>query len=166
MSDTTGYTGFEKYGLMTGWIYPSWMDSETLLRSDPGAILADDAAFNKLNGPVDPWFWDSKQGLGVIAMELSRDLSTAIGIAGFNDEKLRVYRTTMHPFGAPNWDHAPFTNTVNVPTAEQCYELPGGKFESTSMAPLSISASIQAERAVLPTNIASIFSFSSSSAMA
>jgi hypothetical protein len=135
VSDTAGYTGFEAYGLMTGWIYPQWMDNATLLRSDPGAILADDAAFKPLGGPVDPWFWDSEQGLGVVAMELSRDLSTAIGIAGYSDEKLRVYRTTMHPFGAPNWDHAPFTNTVNVPTAEQCWELSGGKFESTSMAP-------------------------------
>ena len=135
VSDTTGYTGYERYGLMTGWIWPIWMDNETLLRSDPGAIMADDAAFTKLGGPVDPWFWDSNQGLGVIAMELSRDLKTAIGIAGFYDEKLRVYRTTMHPYGAPDWDHTPFTTKENVPTLEQCYELPGGKFVSTSMAP-------------------------------
>jgi hypothetical protein len=136
VSDTAGYTGFEKYGLMTGWIYPQWMDDETLLRSDPGAIMTDDATFTKIGGgPVDPWFWDAKQGLGVVAMELSRDLTTAVGIAGFSDEKLRVYRTTMHPYGAPNWDHVPFTNTVNVPTAEACWELTGAKYESTTLAP-------------------------------
>ena len=68
-------------------------------------------------------------------MELSRDLTTVIGIAGFSDEKLRVYRTTMSPFGAPDWDHTPFTNKVNVPIAQQCCELPGAKFLSTTMAP-------------------------------
>ena len=68
-------------------------------------------------------------------MEMSRDLTNVIGIAGFSDEKLRVYRTTMSPFGAPDWDHTPFTNKVNVPTAQQCWELTGAKYLSTSMAP-------------------------------
>ena len=68
-------------------------------------------------------------------MELSRDLTTVVGIAGFTDEKLRVYRTTMSPFGAPDWDHTPFTNKVNVPIAQQCWELTGAKFVSTTLAP-------------------------------
>jgi hypothetical protein len=42
----------------------------------------------------------------------------------------------MSPFGAPDWDHTPFTNTQNVPVAEQCYELPG-KFLNTTIAPSS-----------------------------
>ena len=82
----------------------------------------------------DPWFYDPNQGLGVEDVELSRDLQTVVGIAGFSSEKLRVYRTTMSPFGAPDWDHTPFTNKVNVPVAQQCYELPG-KFENTTLAP-------------------------------
>ena len=48
-----------------------------------------------------------------------------VGIAGQSDEKLRVYRTTMSPFGAPDWDHTPFTNTGNQPVAQQCYETAG-----------------------------------------
>src|SRR5690242_1197124 len=47
ISDTTGYTGFEKYGLLTGWIYPSWLNNSTLVRSDPG-VLNDDAVFTTI----------------------------------------------------------------------------------------------------------------------
>src|SRR5690349_6906943 len=128
VSSSDGFTPFETYGLLSGWIWPVWLDNETLLRSDPAGILNDDAVLTKLGGsnpPVDRWFYDSQQGLGVVAMDLGRDLQYAIGIAGFSDEKLRVYKTTMHPFGAPDWDHTPFTNKENVPTAQQCWELTG-----------------------------------------
>lgn len=128
-----GYTGPEAYGLLTGWIYPHWMSESVLLRSFSGAVFNDDAVFTTLGGGVDPWFFDDQQGFGVDDVELSRDLSTVVGIAGQSSEKLRVYRTTMHPFGAPDWDHRPFV-TGNVPTATRCSEL-DGKFESTSLAP-------------------------------
>jgi hypothetical protein len=133
------FTNYDEFGLLTGWIYPVWMSNDMLLRSFGGAALADDAVFTRI-GPglgstqLDRWFYDDKMGLGVDRVELSRDLRTVIGIAGFSDEKLRVYRTTMHPYGAPDWDHTPFTNKVNQPVAEMCYELQG-KFESTSLAP-------------------------------
>jgi hypothetical protein len=133
VSSSGGYTGPEAYGLMTGWIYPHWMTNDTLLRSFSGAVFNDDAVFTPLGGEVDPWFFDDQQGFGVDDVELSRDLSTVVGIAGSSDEKLRVYRTTMHPFGAPNWNHQPFA-TGNVATATRCYEL-DGKFESTTLAP-------------------------------
>lgn len=138
VSSSDGFTPFETYGLLTGWMWPSWLDNETLLRSDPAGILNDDAVLTRLGGPnppVDPWFYDNEQGLGVIAMDMGRDLQYAIGIAGFSDEKLRVYRTTMSPFGAPDWDHTPFTNHPNVKTAERCWELTGSRFSSTTMAP-------------------------------
>ena len=118
---------------MTGWIYPHWLSNDTLLRSFSGAVFNDDAVITPLGGAVDPWFFDDQQGLGVDDVELSRDLSTVVGIAGFNDEKLRVYRTLMSPFGAPDWNHQPFY-TGNTPVAERCYEL-DGKFESTTLAP-------------------------------
>ncbi len=112
------------------------MSNETLLRSSPGANLNDDAVFTQVGATTnDPWFYDPNQGLGVEDVELSRDLQTVVGIAGFNSEKLRVYRTTMSPFGAPDWDHTPFTNHENVPVAQQCYELPGTKFDNTTLAP-------------------------------
>src|SRR6478735_2545919 len=135
VSDTSGFTGFEKYGLMTGWIWPQWIDNTTLLRSDPNLSPNDDAVITPLGGANDNWFYDPNQGLGVSNVELSRDLTTVVGIAGFYDEKLRVYRTTMNPFGAPDWDHTPFTNHENVRVAEQCFELPGAKFTSTSLSP-------------------------------
>ncbi|MBE2317524.1 hypothetical protein DVA67_016190 [Solirubrobacter sp. CPCC 204708] len=135
ISNADGYTGVEAYPLLTGWIYPSWLTNDTLVRSFSGQIFNDDAVLTTLSGTVDPWFFDDQQGFGVDAVELSRDLSTVIGIAGGEDEKLRVYRTTMSPFGAPDWDHTPFTNKVNQRVAERCYELGGGKFESTSLAP-------------------------------
>ena len=133
VSSSDGFTPFETYGLLSGWIWPTWLDNQTLLRSDPAGILNDDGVITKLGGPVDPWFYDNNQGLGVISMEMSRDLTNVIGIAGFSDEKLRVYRTTMSPFGAPDWDHTPFTNKVNVPTAQQCWELTGAQLSGMAV---------------------------------
>ena len=133
ISASTGYTGPEAYGLMTGWIFPHWMTNDVLLRSFSGAVFNDDAVITPLGGTVDPWFFDDQQGFGVDDVELSRDLSTVVGIAGQDDEKLRVYRTVTHPFGAPDWNHQPFY-TGNQRVAERCYEL-DGKFESTSLAP-------------------------------
>ena len=133
VSSSSGYTGPEAYGLMTGWIYPQWLSNDMLLRSFSGAVFTDDAVITPLGGAVDPWFFDDQQGFGVDDVELSRDLTTVVGIAGQDDEKLRVYRTTMSPFGAPDWNHQPFY-TGNTPVAERCYEL-GGKFESTTLAP-------------------------------
>src|SRR3954452_2790635 len=135
VSDTSGYTGFAKYGLMTGWIWPQWIDNRTLLRSGVNVSPNDDAVFTPLGGVNENWFYDPNQGLGVDSIELSRDLRTVVGIAGFSDEKLRVYRTTMNPFGAPDWDHTPFTNHENVPVAQQCFELPGSRYTQVSLAP-------------------------------
>ena len=135
ITNSTGFTGVDAYGILTGWVAPHWMSNDLLLRSSPGANLNDDAVFTRLGETTnDHWFYDPNQGLGVEDVELSRDLQTVVGIAGFYSEKLRVYRTTMSPFGAPDWDHTPFTNKQNVPVAQQCYELPG-KFESTTLAP-------------------------------
>ncbi len=138
ISASTGYTGPEAYGLMTGWTYPNWMSNDVLLRSFSGAIMTDDAVFTRVapglgDRELDPWFFDDQQGFGVDDVELSRDLQTIVGIAGGSDEKLRVYRTTVHPYGAPNWNHQPFY-TGNQPVAQRCYEL-DGKFESTTLAP-------------------------------
>ena len=135
ITSSTGFTGVDAYGILTGWIAPHWVSDDLLLRSSPGANLNDDAVFTPVGSQTnDHWFYDPDQGLGVDDVELSRDLQTVVGIAGFYDEKLRVYRTTMSPFGAPDWDHTPFTNHENVPVAQRCYELPG-KFLSTTLAP-------------------------------
>jgi hypothetical protein len=137
ITNSTAFTGVEAYGLLTGWVAPHWVSNDLLLRSSPGANLNDDAVFTPVGSQTnDHWFYDPNQGLGVDDVELSRDLQTVVGIAGFSSEKLRVYRTTMSPFGAPDWDHTPFTNHENVPVAEQCYELPG-KFLNTTLAPNS-----------------------------
>jgi hypothetical protein len=118
ISSSGGYTGPEAYGLLTGWIYPHWMSADTLLRSFSGAVFTDDAVFTHLgDNAVDPWFFDDEQGFGVDDVELSRDLTTVVGIAGQSDEKLRVYRTTMHPFGAPDSDHTPFHPSKQVKAA-------------------------------------------------
>ena len=141
ISHSDRYTGPEAFGLMTGWIYPHWMSDDMLLRSYSGAIMNDDAVFTRVGAgladtQLDPWFFD-EWGYGVDDVELSRDLQTVVGIAGQSSEKLRVYRTLMHPFGAPNWDHTPFRDG-NQPVAQPCYELGdpvGGKFEATSLSP-------------------------------
>ena len=126
---------------MTGWIYPHWMSNDVLLRSFSGAVMNDDAVFTtrrpRARGQATRPVVLRRVGHGVDDVELSRDLQTVVGIAGQDSEKLRVYRTRMHPFGAPNWDHTPF-KPGNQPVAQPCFELGdpvGGKFESTSLAP-------------------------------
>ncbi len=142
ISHADRHTGPEDFGLLTGWIFPHWMANDVLLRSFSGATMNDDAVFTNV-GPgkgddeLDPWFYDEEQGYGVDDVELSRDLETVVGVAGQSDEKLRVYRTVMHPFGAPDWNHRPF-HQGNTPVAERCAELTdpaGGKFETPSLSP-------------------------------
>ena len=112
------------------------MSNDLLLRSSPGANLNDDAVFTPVGSQTnDHWFYDPNQGLGVEDVELSRDLQTVVGIAGFYDEKLRVYRTTMSPFGAPDWDHTPFTNQVRTSRSRSSATSCRGKFENTTLAP-------------------------------
>jgi hypothetical protein len=125
---------------MTGWIYPSWVTGDTLLRSWSGAILTDDAVFTqvgpgKADDELDRWFYE-EGGMGVADVELSRDTSLLVG-TGNDDTELRVYRTTMSPFGAPDWNHQPF-HKGNVPVAERCARFTGaagGKFEGPSLSP-------------------------------
>ena len=88
ITNSTGFTGFEAYGLLTGWVAPHWVSNDLLLRSSPGANLNDDAVFTQVGTTTnDRWFYDPNQGLGVEDVELSRDLQTVVGIAGFNQRE-------------------------------------------------------------------------------
>lgn len=134
------FTPFEEYGLQTGWIYPHWIGNDRLLRSFPSTILNQDAVLTTV-GPglgddvLHRWFYD-ETGMGVDDVELARDLTWAVGIAGQNDEKLRVYRPLMDPFTAPEPDMSPFAR--RVPVVEGCFELVdpvGGRFQTPTIAP-------------------------------
>jgi hypothetical protein len=135
------FTGYEEYGLLTGWIYPSWTSRGQLLRSDPGAILNVDTVFDPVapamgDGDPKPWFWDSQGGIGVTDVELSRDEKTVVGIAGFTDQLLRVYRPLFDPYNAPAQDLTPWGH--NTPVVEPCAELSspaGGRFASPTLSP-------------------------------
>ena len=118
---------------MTGWIYPTGCPTTRCCAPSPAPSSTTTRCSRRSAAPVDPWFFDDQQGFGVDDVELSRDLTTVVGIAGQNDEKLRVYRTTMSPFGAPDWDHQPFYTRQHA-GRRACYEL-DGKFESTTLAP-------------------------------
>jgi hypothetical protein len=48
------FTGYEEYGLLTGWVYPSWTSRGQLLRSDPGAILNVDTPWGQNTPVVQP----------------------------------------------------------------------------------------------------------------
>jgi WD40-like Beta Propeller Repeat len=135
-------TAPEEFGLLTGWIYPQWVANDTLLRSYANTTLNDDTVLNKI-GPgvgddqLDHWFYDPKGMQTVKDVELSRDGKAVAGIVGQGDDVLRVYRPTMDPFNAPDWNHVPFAQG-NQPVVEPCYEYTGpvgGKFESVSFAP-------------------------------
>ncbi len=135
-------TGPDEFGLLTGWGYPSWFDNDTLLRSHSGTILNDDAVFNEI-GPgkgddeMDFWFYDPEGGTNVSNVELSRDKRVAVGVVGSSDDRLRVYRPNVEPFGAPNWNHSAFAQG-NKPVVDDCFDFGdpvGGRFGGVSIAP-------------------------------
>ena len=147
------FTGFEDYGLMTGWIGPQWLGNDRLLRSDAGAALNEDTVFTgvKAGGgdkDLDRWFWDNHGAYGVREARLSRDHKVAAGIAGYNDERLRVYRTVVEPFGAPDQDLGPWASSGSEALVEPCMELTADadskKFENLTFSPdgrhLTVSA--------------------------
>jgi mannose-6-phosphate isomerase-like protein (cupin superfamily) len=135
------FTGYEEFGLITGWIFPHWVSNDTLLRSESGVSLNEDAVFTTV-GPgrgddgLKRWFWDD-WGYGVSDVEISRDLKTVVGIAGQSgDEKLRVYRPLYDPFNAPAQDLTPFAE--NTPVIDPCFDLndpAGGTPETPSLSP-------------------------------
>jgi hypothetical protein len=134
-------TGPDEFGLLTGWIYPSWVSDSKLLRSESGTILNDDAVFNDIapgvgDDQIDFWMYDDI-GSGVTDVELSSDLQTVVGIAGDSDQYLRVYHPNVDPFNAPDWDHGPFAHD-NVDVVDKCYQFQepvGGAFETPSLSP-------------------------------
>lgn len=136
------FTGFEEYGLLTGWVSPQWLTNDLLVRSDPGAILNEDVVFNRIapglgDRELDRWFFDAWQGLGLVDAELARDRAKVAAIAGEADEKLRVYRPLVEPLGAPDPNLMPFA-PASEPIVEPCFELGdpvGGRFESLSFSP-------------------------------
>ena len=125
---------------MTGWIAPFWTSNSTLLRSGSGAVMNEDAVFTtvgpaKADSDLKRWFWDER-GIGVDEVEITRDGHAVVGIAGFGDEFLRVYRPLFDPASAPAQDMRPFA--TNTPVVEQCHEFTGpagGRFESPTFAP-------------------------------
>jgi WD40-like Beta Propeller Repeat len=136
------HTGPAEFGVMTGWIYPHWVSNGTLLRSYANSALNDDSVFNEV-GPglgddrLDRWFYDQQGGQTVKDVEMSRDGSAVAGIVGQGDDRLRIYRPTADPFGAPDWNHTPFYQG-NQPVVQPCYEYTGpvgGRFEGVSFAP-------------------------------
>ena len=135
ITSSTGFTGVDAYGLLTGWIAPHWMSNDLLLRSSPGANLNDDAVFTPVGSQTnDHWFYRPDQGLG---WRMSSSRATCRRWSASRASTTRSCASTARrcrPFGAPDWDHTPFTNHQNVPVAQQCYEL-GGKFENTTLAP-------------------------------
>lgn len=135
------FTGFEEYGLQTGWIYPHWIGNDRLLRSSPSTILNEDAVLTTVapgagSSGLHRWFYDEFGGVGVNDVEISRDLRTVVGLAGSSDERLRVYRPLMDPFTAPQQSMSPFAR--RVPIVQACYDVTepvGGRFETPSLSP-------------------------------
>ena len=140
ISRAGGYTGFDEYGLLTGWIGPQWLSSTKLVRSFANSTQTEDAVFNEIapgrgDDDLDRWLYDDTGGL-LYEVELSRDRSVMAAIGGFSDEQLRLYRPTVEPFGAPDPDMGPFAH--REPLAELCATIPapaGGRFESVSISP-------------------------------
>ena len=93
------------------------------------------SAPDKADSELKRWFWDER-GIGVDDVEISRDGRAVVGIAGFGDEFLRVYRPLFDPATAPAQDLRPFAQ--NTPVVAQCFEFTGpagGRFETPTFAP-------------------------------
>ena len=75
---------------MTGWISPHWIAEDTLLRSDPGTILDDDAVFTQPGSKAATRGSGRQEGPRRKDVKLSRDQRVAVGIAGFNARSLRL----------------------------------------------------------------------------
>ena len=57
ITNATGFTGVDAYGLLTGWVAPHWVSNDLLLRSSAGANLNDDAVFTPVGSQTnDHWF--------------------------------------------------------------------------------------------------------------
>ena len=107
---SSGYTGPEAYGLMTGWIYPHWLSNDTLLRSFSGAVFTDDAVITlaPASAPPRPVVLRRPAGLRrrrrrALARPLDRDRDR-----GLQRREAARLSHLMSPFGAPDWNHQPF----------------------------------------------------------
>lgn len=133
------FTGSDEFGLLTGWIGPSWWGNDRLIRSGASVSPNEDAVVTTVGGGADAlkrWFWDDNGASGVEEVELSRDGRVAAGISGFGSDHLRIYRVLYDPMIAPAQDLMPFHDNPDV--VEPCIEssLPaGGKYENLSFAP-------------------------------
>ncbi len=113
----------QTFELHTGWGYPTWIDDETLMHSDPPNALSLDVIIRRLGQPNtegDQWFRHDE-------LEL-RDGDIRAGrlafVGGKDAEFLPVYRYT----GTPG----------SEATVEYCYHHTGpagGRFESPSFSP-------------------------------
>ena len=113
------FTGFEEFGLITGWIGPYWMSDDRLLRSNASISPNEDAVITNIGpGKADDdmkrWFWDDNGASGVEEVEISRDQKLAAGIAGFESNELRIYRVLYDPMTAPAQKLGPFEENPQV----------------------------------------------------
>jgi hypothetical protein len=138
------FTGFEEFGLLTGWIGPHWMSNDRLLRSNANVAINEDAVINNI-GPgkgdddMKRWFYDDNQAAGVEEVEITRDQRYAAGIAGWGSEEMRIYRVTHDPMTAPEQVlFMTWGNKENPDVVEPCIHMGdpvGGKFENLSFSP-------------------------------
>ena len=135
------FTPFEEFGLLTGWIGPSWMGNDRLLRSNASVSPNEDAVINTI-GPglgdsqMKRWFWDDNNASGVEEVEISRDGKVLAGIAGWGSDQLRIYRPLHDPMTAPEQKLGPFQDNPDV--VEPCIgagDPVGGKFVNLSFSP-------------------------------
>ena len=135
------FTGFEEFGLLTGWIGPYWMGDDRLLRSGPSLSPNEDAVINTIgaglgDSQMKRWFWDDNGASGVEEIEISRDGKVVAGIAGYLSDELRIYRPLFDPMSAPEQKLGPFQDNPDV--VQPCIrggDPVGGKFENLSFSP-------------------------------
>jgi hypothetical protein len=124
-------------GKHTGWMFPSWVDNDTVLLSDPTHmpnydVILDTVSDGDTGNLVHNWFSDTAEGNpGVGGGDVSRDRKKMAFVTGENDSTLTVYSIASFPTTFPD-SEAPASTRPGI-----CYRYSGvaGRYSTPTFSP-------------------------------
>jgi hypothetical protein len=124
-------------GKHTGWMFPSWVDNDTVLLSNPTHmpnydVILDTVSDGDTGNLVHNWFSDTAEGNpGVGGGDVSRDRRKMAFVTGENDSTLTVYSISSFPTTFPD-SEAPAGTRPGI-----CYRYSGvaGRYSTPTFSP-------------------------------
>jgi WD40-like Beta Propeller Repeat len=124
-------------GKHTGWMFPSFVDNDTVLLSDPTHmpnydVILDTISDGDTGNLVHNWFSDTAEGNpGVGGGDVSRDRKKMAFVTGENDSTLTVYSIASFPTTFPD-SEAPASTRPGI-----CYRYSGvaGRYSTPTFSP-------------------------------